>query len=271
MTADVWFRATFALVGACLGSFLELVWSRSAQGRSVVHPPSACDACGVGLRPIDNVPVLSWLWLRGRCRACGAAIPAAHPLIEATSGGLAWLIAARFVPGPASLRLPEVATTVYITLFVGLWFWAALSDVRWRIIPDGASYLAVPVAVAGQVALEALGAADHVVGWKLSVLGAAAGWLGLGGLSLAWRLVRGREGLGWGDVRLAALIGAVLGPWPGLWGTLGIASALGAIAGLVSLLVLRRSSYLPLGPFLAVSATGIAIYGQAISRWWYGV
>lgn len=271
MTADVWFRATFALVGACLGSFLELVWSRSVQGRSIVHPPSACEHCGVGLSAADNLPVISWLSLRGRCRRCGAPIPVVHPLIEATSAGLAWLIAARFVPGPASLRPPEIAATVYVTLCVGLWFWAALSDVRWRIIPDGASYLAVPFAIAGQALLQIVGAGDHVVGWKLSVLGAGSAWLGLGGLSLGWRLLRGREGLGWGDVRLAALIGAVLGPWPGLWATLGIASALGAAAGLISLLVLRRSSYLPLGPFLAISATGVAIYGQAFSRWWYGL
>ena len=271
MTPDVWFRATFALVGACLGSFLELVWTRTAQGRSIVHPPSACETCGARLAATDNLPVVGWLWLRGRCRHCRTAIPITHPLIEATAAGLAWLVAARFVPGPASLRLPEVATTVYFAVFIGLWLWAALSDVRWRIIPDEASYLAVPFAVAGQAALEAIGAGDHVVGWRLSVLGAASAGIGLGGLSLLWRLVRGREGLGWGDVRLAALIGAVLGPWPGLWATLGLASAMGAAAGRGSLLVLRRSSYLPLGPFLAVAATGVAVYGGPFARWWYGL
>lgn len=260
----MWKLAAF-IVGLAMGSFLGVAIQRIPEGRSLVAPPSACDACGARVAWRDNVPIVSWVVLGARCRHCGAPLPALYPLVELLGGLVAWLCFDRFVPGPAFLDGPHLLA---FTVFYGacwLLMLAAYTDLRARIIPEVASLWAVP---AGIVAAGLLGVAGYdgwlAIGWQQAVLGAAAGGGLLGGMSWLWRHALGRDGLGWGDVRLAAMIGAFVGPLPGLWTVLLLASLGGAALGLVTIGVLRRSTYLPFGPSLAAAGVAYVLWGDAI-------
>jgi leader peptidase (prepilin peptidase)/N-methyltransferase len=258
---------TATLIGLVLGSFVNVALVRLPAGRGLWWPGSACDVCGTPLRWYDNVPVLSWLWLRGRCGTCHTPIPAFHPLIEALGGALAWLVFLRFVPGPASIDAPQLAAAAIYFVFVVLLLIAAFVDLRTHVIPDEVSLGAIPLGIAGNAALDALGYDGWLgPGWKLATLGAFAAFALLGGLSLTWRLALGRDGLGWGDVRLLAMIGAFVGPLPGLWTVLLLACVIGVLSGAGVAIATRRSAYLPFGPAIAAAAIAYVLYGDALVR-----
>lgn len=255
------------LMGAAFGSFLNVAILRIPAGASLWSPPSHCPVCESSIAWYDNVPVLSWLVLRGRCRTCDAPIPAFHVVIETLVALVAWLIVHRFIRTEAEIDPPHLAAATLYFGFVWCLLLAAFVDLRTRIIPEHASLYALPVGLAGAAVLDALGYHGWLhIGWRMSFLGALAGGGLLGGLSLTWRYVLGREGLGWGDVRLAAMIGAFLGPVPGLWSVLLIGSVLGALAGIGTLLMRQRSSYLPFGPSLAAGAVIYLFWGDHLIR-----
>jgi leader peptidase (prepilin peptidase)/N-methyltransferase len=260
----LWHLTSFAL-GACLGSFLNVAILRIPEGESVVSPPSRCPVCRTPLSWRDNVPLLSWLVLRGRCRTCGAPISPMYPLVEATMGMVAWLLWARFVSGPADLDLRHVAAWVTYTTFAWLVLLAAYTDVRTRIIPELASLWAVPVGLVAAVVLQQLGYDGWLaLGWRQAVLGAAVGGGFLGIVSTVWYRVSGSEGVAWGDVRLMAMIGAFVGPIPGAWIVLLLSSFVGAFLGIAKVVASGRSGYLPFGPSLAVAALAYVLYGDVL-------
>ncbi len=234
--------AAFA-IGAVLGSFAGLAVDRVPLDRSLWSPPSACMACRTPLGWADNVPVVSWVALGGRCRACGTAIPWRYPVIELLGGCLGWLCFRRFVPHPLDVDLPHLMAF------------------------GGVSIYAVPVGVALAVALEALGYHGWLaVGWRSAVLGAAVTGGALGFVSWSWYAVTGAEGLAWGDVRLLAMVGAFVGALPGAWVVVLLASLLGAAVGVASAAVERRSAYLPFGPAVAVSGVIYVLWGDVVVR-----
>lgn len=250
------------VIGLCLGSFLNVAVWRIPRDLSVWWPPSHCPSCETPIAPSDNVPLLSWLILGARCRHCSAPIAATYPLVELTGGLFGWLAFRRCVPSPERLDVAHVAASVWIYLFIWLLLLAAYTDIRSRIIPEVASIYAVPFGIAGAFALNTLGylAAPD---WRLCVLGAATAWLFFGGLSVLFRFLLGREGLGWGDVRLASMVGAWLGPG-GLFLVLLLASFIGAPASMAALVLSRGSVYLPFGPWIAVAGITVALYGEPL-------
>lgn len=241
--------AYVAAVGLIVGSYLNVVIHRLPLGRSTVHPRSRCPRCDAAIRARDNVPVLSWLLLRGRCRACGAPIHWRYPLIEVATAVLFVASVERFGPRPEAL-LAAILGSLLLAL--------AAIDVDHLYLPDR---LTLGGTVAG-VALQGLADGGSLAS---AVQGALLG----GGLLLvvagAWLLAAGREGMGLGDAKMLAMIGAFLG-WPGVAVTLVVAAAAGAAAG-VGLLAARRidlQARLPFGLFLALGGLVALFAGPAL-------
>jgi leader peptidase (prepilin peptidase)/N-methyltransferase len=240
------------VLGLAVGSFLNVVIHRVPEKQSVVRPRSRCPQCGTELANRDNIPVVSWLLLRGRCRTCGAPISARYPLVEV---GTAVLFAAAGVRFGASWELPA-----YLLLFASLLAISAI-DLERYIIPNRIVYptlfAAVPLLVAA-----ALLEGD---GFRIrdAAIGAAGAWVAL----LVVHLIQPR-GMGFGDVRLAAVLGLYLG-WIDLTLVLlglMLGFLLGAVVGL-GLVVTRvrgRKDAVPFGPFLAAGAVLAILFSRQL-------
>jgi leader peptidase (prepilin peptidase) / N-methyltransferase len=242
----------FALVGLVVGSFLTVVVYRIPRGESIVAPGSRCPSCGTPIRPRDNVPVLSYLVLRGRCRHCGVRISPTYPLTEAATAAL-------FVG--AAVVHDQLFVAILVALFLAAMVALALIDARWRIIPDRIVY---PCLVGGLVAV----VVGDLAGWGVD---AVRGLIGLGlyaGPLLLLALAVPR-GMGIGDVKLVALIGLVLGSlgleYVAVAAGVGIlAGGLGAVVAL-AVLGMGRKQQIPFGPFLAGGAATAALAGAPIA------
>lgn len=267
MTAQwVAFQALAVAAGLAIGSFLNVCIARWPAGASVVKPRSRCPDCRTPIAWFDNIPVLSWVLLRGRCRHCGLAISPTYPLIELIGGLLSWLVLRRFVAGPEALDGVALAAWAAYFGFLCMLVVATYVDVRHRIIPDQVSIYAVPFALLAVAGLQALGFSDFLaITWKQSVLGAAATGGGFWAVGAAFRFIRGKEGLGWGDIKLVTLIGAALGPVPGALAAVFWGSLLGSVGGIVSLVITRRFAYLAFGPSLAAGAALYVLYGEHLA------
>ncbi|TVQ94439.1 MAG: prepilin peptidase [Deltaproteobacteria bacterium] len=257
--------AGFAVVtGACIGSFLNVLIARWPYDASLL-PRSHCPSCGSGIRPYDLVPILSYLWLRGKCRDCGASIAPTYPLVELLTALIGWLLFQRFVDGFEDLSLTTLlAWLVYFTFCCAMIVMSYV-DLRHSIIPDQTSSWAVPIGVLGMVGLHYAG----FEGWpavsiQQSILGAAGGGLIMALFAILGRVLTGREALGWGDAKLMAMIGAFLGAIPGVWVVLLAGSLLASGIGLLHLIWTRRRSYLPLGPVLGLVSVIYVLFGDVL-------
>ncbi len=257
MTVEVvyWLFAAFAgLFGLLFGSFLNVCVARMPEDRSVVWPGSACPKCGTDIKPYDNVPVLAWMWLGGKCRACKAPISGLYPTVEALFGVLAVLLFRRVVPDLADFDTPHLVALVWygwlLFALVGLTF----IDLRHYIIPDQFSIYLVPVGVAGAALVGMLGYTGAPT-WQGSVVGALVGGGTLGAVTGVYWLIRREEGMGMGDVKLLAMLGAWFGA-TAIFPILMIASVAGSVIGL-SVAAFQGKGLrlaLPFGPFLALGA-----------------
>jgi leader peptidase (prepilin peptidase)/N-methyltransferase len=254
--SEVWIRASVALpFGLVVGSFMTVAVHRLPRKESVVSPRSRCPGCGAEIGTRDNIPVLSWLLLRGRCRRCGQRISVAYPLLELATAGL--------VVSAAVLH-PDPWRAVIVGSLLALMPGIALIDLRHRIIPNRLTYPALLlVSVAVLVAWLAGGPVDPVRG--------LVGLLLYGGVLFLVALVSG--GMGMGDVKLAALTGLALGVvglrYVGV--AAGAAIVLGGLGGLVALAMGRsRKSAIPFGPYLAAGAVVGALWGKPIAAWYIG-
>ena len=266
-----------ALLGLCIGSFLNVVIHRlplmlergwrldSAEmlGVKVEVPPeltlakprSRCPACGHPIAWHENIPVLSWLRLRGKCSACGAGISARYPLVEILTGLLFAATASRFGTQPATLLW---------CAFVGVL--VALAGIDWdtTLLPDN---MTLPLLWAGLVAA-ALGL---TIPLKSALWGAVAGYLSLWTVYWLFKKATGKEGMGYGDFKLLAALGA----WLGLQMVLPIvlaASVLGALVGIAMKMsgALREGRYVPFGPFLAGAGIAVMLAGPDRVLDWLG-
>lgn len=258
------------LAGAIVGSFLNVCIYRLPLGRSVVSPPSSCPACGARIRPWHNVPILGWLWLRGKCANCRAAIPVRYPAVEAANAAL-WLLAwYRFGPGPQALLLMP-----FLSALLALFF----TDWDHKLLPNAITWplAALGLAVAPwnarlDLAPFRLGAGTAGSRVAAAAVGAALGYGVFAALALAWKVLRKKEGMGGGDLKLMLGVGA----FTGMGGVL-LTVFLGSIVGtLISLpLLLRRrmtmGGELPFGCFLTPAAAIAALYGNEILRWYLGM
>lgn len=262
------------VVGACVGSFLNVCIHRLPEDESIVRPGSRCPGCRTPIAWYDNVPLFSWAWLAARCRTCGIRISARYPLVEAATGGLAVLALVRFGPTPAALvAFVFTAALLLITVI----------DFDHRFIPDEVSLPGIVVGLAASFLSSAA--------WGVGPVDALAGVAVGGGVlwAVAWTYERstGVEGMGYGDVKLLAMIGAFLG-WQAVPIVLVIASIAGSVVGL-GLIAARgrrqggrvvrtlgaralgphvrralRRTAIPFGPFLALGAV-LALYVPAFT------
>jgi leader peptidase (prepilin peptidase) / N-methyltransferase len=234
------------LAAPFIGSFIATLAVRLPEGRPVLRGRSACDHCGVALRPLELVPILSWAALRGRCRHCQGRIGWIHPVTEAAALLLAlWAILAM----PAALA-PATAVFGWGLLAV------ALIDLRQFIIPNA---LSIPLGALGLL-LALLWDAPSLAG---HAIGALAGYALLRAVGLVYHRLRGRSGLGEGDARLLAALGAWVG-WEGLPTVVLYASAVGLIHATMARLggrEIRGTSRLPFGPPLCLGAWLVWLYG----------
>jgi len=256
------------IIGVCVGSFLNVCIARMPEDRSVVKPRSHCPACGQGIRALDNIPLISWVVLRARCRDCGTKISVLYPLIELMTGLLVWLLFHRFIPTPESLTIANVSLLVMMVVFVAMLVAMTFIDLRHYIIPDEFSIYAAPFGIAGVALVTAMGASHPVmaVSWQASFLGSALGGGSLGAIMLAYWLIRREEGMGLGDVKLLMMMGAFLGPLPAIPFILIVSSMAGALVGLPMALIGNKGLRvaIPFGPFLAFAAILYVLHGPEI-------
>jgi leader peptidase (prepilin peptidase)/N-methyltransferase len=251
-----WINGYVLFIGMCVGSFLNVCIHRLPAGLSIVRPPSACPKCGTSIRWHDNIPVVSYLLLRGRCRGCQVPISIRYPIVELLTGLFAMITWLQFGPIPATL--------IYF-LFIAALLIITFIDIDHRIIPDIISLPGIGVGFAASFLLPGLD-------WISSLIGIVAG----GGLllSIAWgyHLLTGKDGMGGGDIKLLAMIGAFLG-WKGVLFTVMAASFIGTAVGIVMMVRARKGMKmaLPFGPFLAIGAILYLFFGPQIIRWYFGL
>lgn len=239
-------------IGAIVGSFLNVCIYRLPLDRSIVWPASACPRCGRELSWYENIPVISYLALRGRCRTCAAPIGIRYPTVEALTAlmfAFAWWY---FAPG-ALLASRLVFGCLLIVLFA--------IDLEHQLLPHRITLTGIGVGFGFSLITQP--------GWDASLLGTVVGGGTLYGVAAAWEWLRHREGLGGGDPPMLAMIGAFLG-WKMTLVTLMMASLIGSVIGL-GLIAMRRGSLasrLPFGCFLALGAAAAATVGPALLDWY---
>lgn len=242
------------VLGLVVGSFLNVCIYRLPRGQSVNWPGSRCTTCDRTLSWYENVPVVSWVVLRGRCRTCGERISVMYPIVEIITAAL--FIAGYFVYGWTPLLAVRLAfACAMVVLFV--------IDLQHYLLPN---IITVPGIVIGFVLSFFL-----PPGWKASLIGLIAGGGVLFAIAEAWYRLRGIEGLGMGDVKMLAMIGAFLG-WKLVLVTLVLSSFAGSLIGIGAIALGRggMKSVLPFGTFLAVGALVAAVAGDAIVDWYVG-
>ena len=242
------------LFGLLIGSFLNVVIYRLPRGQSLVTPPSTCPGCGSRIRPIDNIPVLSWILLGGKCHKCGAPISIQYPIVEVATGFLFLLVAWLTPAGP--LLVARLLFVVILVVLFGI-------DLHHQILPN--------VITLPGIAIGFLFSLVTPPGWMNSLIGIALGGGILYAIAAAYYAVRREEGLGMGDVKMLAMIGAFLG-WKAVLVTLILSSFAGALVG-IGIIALSRGSMrlaLPFGTFLAVGAIAAMIAGEPLVAWYSG-
>lgn len=247
--------AVFAF-GAAVGSFLNVCIHRLPAERSIIHPASRCPHCEQPIRPYDNIPLVSYALLRGRCRHCSERISPRYPLVELLGGLAAVGAAAAFGFTPHALVAFAFLAALIVITFI---------DLDHQIIPDAVSLPGIGVGFAAALVL-------GEPGWTESLAGIVLGGGLLWGIAEGYYRLTGREGMGGGDIKLLAMIGAFLG-WRAVPLTLLIGSLAGSLAGAALMLGRSRTRHtpIPFGPFLALGATCALFWGEAMIEWYAGL
>jgi leader peptidase (prepilin peptidase)/N-methyltransferase len=249
-------------VGLCWGSFLNVCIHRLPLYQSVVTPRSRCPGCGQTIAARDNIPLLSWLLLRGACRGCGARISLRYPAVELLTGLLTLLLVRQHSP------MADLAATAGFAssfLFCSAVLVLIFTDYDHQILPN-------PVTVPGTVVGFLFSLFPGGVTWADSLIGLVLGWVAIVGVSRAYKRLRGVEGMGMGDAKMMALVGAFLG-WPAVLLVLVLGSLLGSLAG-VFLLATGRGGLqarLPFGTFLGIAGLVALFFGESIIGWYLGL
>jgi leader peptidase (prepilin peptidase)/N-methyltransferase len=290
----------FFLFGIVIGSFLNVCITRIPEDLSIVAPGSRCPKCGTAIKPYDNVPVFAWIWLRGKCRSCGEPISVMYPLVELSTGVL-------FVA--AYLEYGITQATVKWLFFTCLIMVLTITDLRVRLLPDLVTWPGFAAGLVLSAFVPPSGGFGQALSWRLlhqrlqpnaaglvdATLGAAFGSFLLWGLAGGYKLLRKREGMGLGDVKMMAMVGAFVGLRGTFW-TILLGSLLGSLIGLSVVAGLYLSGWqrglaergsrrglgtvnglrrpnasqyqLPLGTFLGIGALAIVYLGPLIGGHW---
>ncbi len=239
------------IFGAAIGSFLNVCIWRIPEAKSIVFPSSHCTRCGKSIRPYDNIPLLSWLILRGRCRDCGEAISPRYPLVELLTALLSVAMFWKY-----GLSLPYVAAFVFTAALIVITF----IDFDHQIIPDVISLPGIPVFFLLAVFVMGIGFLDALLGLLIG-----GGFLYL--VAVGYELLAKREGMGGGDIKLLAMIGAFLG-WKSLFFVVFMSSILGALVGIALIMIKGKDMKyaVPFGPFLSIAAVMYLFVGVELTH-----
>ena len=252
-----------ARFGLVIGSFLNVCIYRLPLDQSIVWPASRCTACGRELSWYENIPVLSYLFLRGRCARCRARISIRYPLVEAVTGILSAAVAWKLGFG-----WPTAAALAMTWSLIAL----AFIDIDTQLLPDSLTLPLLWLGLLLSLFAPAPGGAPVPVDMRSSIIGAIAGYLSLWSVYHLFRLLTAKEGMGYGDFKLLAALGAWLG-WRMLLPTVLIAAAVGAVAG-IALLAARgqnRSTPIAFGPFLAAGGWLMLMFGRELVTGYLGL
>jgi len=251
---NLWALVTLAVFGLIVGSFLNVCIYRLPRKQSVNWPGSRCTACDRPLSWYENVPVLSWVALRGRCRTCRERISVIYPLVELITAGL--FVAGYLIYGLTPLLAVRIAFACAMVVLFAI-------DLRHHLLPNVITVPGIVIGFALSLFLPP--------GWKSALIGLLAGGGVLFAIAEGYYRLRGIEGLGMGDVKMLSMIGAFLG-WKLMLVTLILGSFAGSIIGL-GVIALGRGGMkaaLPFGTFLAVGALTAAVVGDPIVEWYTG-
>lgn len=240
-------------LGAVVGSFLNVCIYRIPVGHSIVSPGSRCPQCHAAIRWYLNVPIISWLVLRGRCANCHTRIPLRYPLVEGLTGLLFLLVFYRFGW--------HVVTPIF-WLFAAALVVVTFIDLDHQIIPDVISLPGIPIGFLCSFFIP-------WVGWFDSLLGIIVGGGSLYLIAIGYKALTKKEGMGGGDIKLLAMIGAFLG-WKAILPVIFISSLLGSLVGVPLMLMKKADGKLaiPFGPFLAIGAVTFLLFGPILIRWY---
>jgi leader peptidase (prepilin peptidase) / N-methyltransferase len=245
------------LFGMIIGSFANVCIHRLPRGESLVRPRSRCPACGAPIGALDNIPVLSWLFLGGRCRRCRGRISVRYPAVE-LANGLLWMgVATTLGPTPRAFALMAFATAVLVL---------ALIDLEHQLLPDAITLPGIAAGIASSLL------PDSPVTLLGSIAAAVGGFAVLTAINAVYRSVRGTDGFGGGDPKMVAMIGAFLG-WQGALLTVLVASISGTLVGVGLMIFEGRDAQhkLPLGTFLALGALVVVFAGDRLVGWYRGL
>ncbi len=249
MAADAVIVLGAALVGLCFGSFLNVCILRLPHDQSLLRPRSTCPQCKQPIAWRDNIPVVSWLWLRGKCRWCHKPISVQYPVIEALVGVLFGVSVLAYGPS-----LHAVSAALFGTLLLGI----AITDARHYLIPDEFS-------LGGLVLGLALALGGGAQGFLQAVIGAAVGFGLLYAVAQAGAWVFKEDAMGGGDIKMMAMVGSFVG-WKGVLLTVFAGAALGSLIFVP--LSIKKKRLVPFGVFLAVGAAVTFVFGDAILAWY---
>jgi len=241
--------------GTAVGSFLNVCIYRLPGSLSIIRPRSMCPRCQTQIASYDNIPIVSYLWLRGRCRHCGAAISLRYPVVEMAAGLFAVAVFNRHGLAVESILLYAFVAALLVVTFI---------DIDHQIIPDVITYPGIVVGFLSSLVL------DHIT-YKDSLLGIILGGGLLFLVASGYYFFTKKEGMGGGDIKLLAMIGAFLG-WKAIIFTVFVGSAVGTVVGVAVALRTQRGRKMavPFGPFLSLGALLFLFWGQGIINWYLG-
>jgi leader peptidase (prepilin peptidase) / N-methyltransferase len=252
--ADVIVFIVIFVLGCCIGSFLNVCIYRIPASRSIIHPRSTCPQCNTLIKFYDNIPIVSYLLLMGKCRQCASKISVRYPMIEFLTGVLAYSCFIKF-----DLSIEAAVYFCFMAALIVISF----IDIDHQIVPDSISLPAIPIGLISSFILPSIHFSEALIGMFVG-----------GGILyfIAWsyQLITGKEGMGGGDIKLLAMIGAFIG-WKGVLVVMFIASASGALVGVLLMLVAHKNMKyaVPFGPFLSIAAIVYVFNGPELIQWYY--
>ena len=245
------------LFGLCIGSFLNVCIYRIPQAKSILYPGSTCGSCGAPVRFYDNIPVLSYLILGGKCRSCKTPFSFRYPMVELLTGLMALAITLKYGFSFESLIYFVFICSLLVITFI---------DIDHQIIPDILSLPGIPICFLAAFALPTTSYTGTLINSLLGILVGGGtlfmvGWL--------YMLATKKEGMGGGDIKLLAMIGALIG-WKGILFTVMVSSAVGSIVGIAVMARMKKDMKLaiPFGPFLSIGAISYIFFGKKLIYWY---
>lgn len=252
------------LLGSVIGSFLNVCIYRIPRGLSIIRPSSGCPSCGAAIRPYDNIPIISFLLLLGRCRQCGTRIPLRYPLVELANALMYALVIWRFNAGWQIPALFAFCSAMLVITFI---------DLDFQIIPDSITLPGIAAGlVAGSLIFPDPFERDSVLGFKSSLIGLVSGGGLFYSIAVISQIIFRQEAMGGGDIKMMAMAGSFLG-WKSILLTTFAGSLLGSSAGVLLMVFAGkgRKAKIPFGPFLAAGALISLFYGQEILGFYFRI